>query len=63
MRNVNINNNKNKNERNIYLSEENNKVIKYKNKNQFNSPKYKDNNTDYNVTQDLNKNIDSKSKI
>jgi hypothetical protein len=65
MRDVNINNNKNKNdtERNTYSSEENNKVVKYKNKNQFNSPKYSDNNSDHNVTQDLNKDIDSKSKI
>ena len=65
MRDVNINNIENKIDvkRNIYFSKENNNVITYKNKNQFNSPKYSDNNTEHNVTQDLNKAIDSKSKI
>lgn len=65
MRDININNIENKIDikRNIYFSKENNKVITYKNKNQFNSPKYSDNNSEHNVTQDLNKAIDSKSKI
>ena len=65
MRDVNINNIENKIDvkRNIYFSKENNNVITYKNKNQFNSPKYSDNISEHNVTQDLNKAIDSKSKI
>jgi hypothetical protein len=67
MRDVNINNNKNKmdekRKKNAYSSKENNDVVIYKNKNQYNSTKYSDNNTEHNVTQDLNKAIDSKSKI
>ena len=65
MRDVNINNNKNEidENRNEYLSEKNNSFVIYKNKKEFNSTKYSDNNSENNVTRDLNKVIDSKSKI
>jgi hypothetical protein len=65
MRDVNINNNKNEidENRNEYLSEKNNNFVIYKNKKEFNSTKYNDHNSEHNVTRDLNKVIDSKSKM
>ena len=65
MRNVNINNIENKIDvkRNIYFSKENNSIITYINKNQFNSQKYSDNNTEHNAIQDLIKLLIQNQKI